>query len=61
MNLKDFNFNDLKNATMKFHLDSILGQEGFGSVFEGWIDEHGFMAAGDVWGNKHRHTIRKEA
>lgn len=44
-NLKAFSFNDLKSATRNFRPDSVLGQGGFGSVFKGWIDEHGFMAA----------------
>uniref|UniRef100_A0A0C9RG61 non-specific serine/threonine protein kinase n=1 Tax=Wollemia nobilis TaxID=56998 RepID=A0A0C9RG61_9CONI len=43
-NLKVFSFNDLKSATRNFRPDSVLGEGGFGSVFKGWIDEHGFMA-----------------
>jgi len=45
VNLKAFSFNDLKSATRNFCPDSVLGQGGFGSVFKGWIDEHGFTAA----------------
>eukprot|EP01018_Ginkgo_biloba_P009252 Gb_41574 [translate_table: standard] len=43
-NLKVFSFNDLKSATRNFRPDSVLGEGGFGCVFKGWIDEHGFMA-----------------
>ncbi|KAJ7943509.1 Protein kinase [Quillaja saponaria] len=44
-NLKSFSFNELKNATRNFRPDSLLGEGGFGYVFKGWIDEHGFTAA----------------
>ncbi|KAH9318630.1 hypothetical protein KI387_020399, partial [Taxus chinensis] len=43
-NLKVFSFNDLKSATRNFRPDSVLGEGGFGCVFKGWVDEHGFMA-----------------
>lgn len=39
--LRKFSFNDLKAATRNFRPDSLLGEGGFGSVFKGWIDEHG--------------------
>ncbi|KAF8390234.1 hypothetical protein HHK36_024759 [Tetracentron sinense] len=44
-NLKDFSFNELKNATRNFRPDSLLGEGGFGCVFKGWIDEQTFTAA----------------
>lgn len=43
-NLRAFSFSDLKAATRNFRPDSVLGEGGFGCVFKGWIDEHGFMA-----------------
>ncbi|KAJ9185222.1 hypothetical protein P3X46_004880 [Hevea brasiliensis] len=43
-NLKNFSFNELKNATRNFRPDSVLGEGGFGSVFKGWIDEHSLTA-----------------
>ncbi|CAK9161450.1 unnamed protein product, partial [Ilex paraguariensis] len=39
-NLRSFSFNDLKNATKNFRLESLLGEGGFGCVFKGWIDEN---------------------
>ncbi|WVZ03151.1 hypothetical protein V8G54_023957 [Vigna mungo] len=44
-NLKSFTFNELKNATINFWLDSFLGEGGFGCVYKGWIDEHMFTAS----------------
>ncbi|XP_059648878.1 probable serine/threonine-protein kinase PBL3 [Cornus florida] len=44
-NVKDFTFNDLKNATRNFRSDSLLGEGGFGYVFKGWIDEYTLTAA----------------
>ncbi|KAJ7540039.1 hypothetical protein O6H91_11G119400 [Diphasiastrum complanatum] len=43
-NLRVFAFNELKAATRNFRPDSKLGVGGFGSVFKGWIDEHGTAA-----------------
>ncbi|CAK9137100.1 unnamed protein product [Ilex paraguariensis] len=43
--VKDFSFNELKNATRNFRPDSLLGEGGFGYVFKGWIDEHTLTAA----------------
>ncbi|GAB2297240.1 Probable serine/threonine-protein kinase pbl3 [Dionaea muscipula] len=37
--LKDFTFNELKNATRNFRPDSLIGEGGFGHVYKGWIDE----------------------
>lgn len=42
---KAFSFNELKNATRNFRLDSLLGEGGFGCVFKGWIDEHSLTPA----------------
>ncbi|XP_008780759.2 probable serine/threonine-protein kinase PBL3 [Phoenix dactylifera] len=44
-NLKAFTFNDLKNATRNFRLDSLLGEGGFGYVYKGWIDEQSLTAS----------------
>ncbi|XP_068643498.1 probable serine/threonine-protein kinase PBL3 [Aristolochia californica] len=44
-NLKNISFNELKNATRNFRLDSLLGEGGFGYVFKGWIDEQTFAAS----------------
>ncbi|WOG86398.1 hypothetical protein DCAR_0205601 [Daucus carota subsp. sativus] len=44
-NLKSFSFNDIKLATRNFRPDSVLGEGGFGCVFEGWIDEDTLAAA----------------
>ncbi|XP_077214357.1 putative serine/threonine-protein kinase PBL3 isoform X2 [Tasmannia lanceolata] len=44
-NLKAFTFNELKNATRNFRVDSLLGEGGFGYVFKGWIDEQTLAAA----------------
>eukprot|EP01018_Ginkgo_biloba_P037714 Gb_39620 [translate_table: standard] len=44
LNLKTFSFNDLKNATLNFCPENLLGKGGFGCVFKGWIDEHEFIA-----------------
>eukprot|EP00268_Persea_americana_P046478 TRINITY_DN47946_c0_g1_i1.p1 TRINITY_DN47946_c0_g1~~TRINITY_DN47946_c0_g1_i1.p1 ORF type:complete len:420 (-),score=65.93 TRINITY_DN47946_c0_g1_i1:366-1625(-) len=43
--LKPFSFNDLKNATRNFRLESLLGEGGFGYVFKGWIDEQTLTAS----------------
>jgi hypothetical protein len=44
-NLRNFSYQDLKSATRNFRPDSLLGEGGFGSVYKGWIDEHGTTAA----------------
>lgn len=44
-NLRIFSYQDLKSATRNFRPDSLLGEGGFGSVYKGWIDEHGTTAA----------------
>ena len=38
--VKDFSFNDLKNASKNFRSESLLGEGGFGCVFKGWLDEN---------------------
>lgn len=38
-NLKSFSFVELRSATRNFRPDSVQGQDGFGAVFKGWIDE----------------------
>jgi hypothetical protein len=43
--LKTFRFNELKTATTNFRPDSILGQDGLGCVYKGWINETSFTAA----------------
>ncbi|KAM1579503.1 hypothetical protein ACFXTI_041429 [Malus domestica] len=44
-NLKNFCFNELKNATRNFRPDSVVGEGGFGCVFKGWVDENSLTAA----------------
>lgn len=44
-NLKNFIFNELKNATRSFRPDSLLGEGGFGYVYKGWIDEQSLAAS----------------
>ncbi|KAH0436465.1 hypothetical protein IEQ34_026401 [Dendrobium chrysotoxum] len=44
-NLKNFTFNELRNATRNFRLDSLLGEGGFGYVYKGWIDEQSLTAS----------------
>ncbi|XP_068638803.1 probable serine/threonine-protein kinase PBL3 [Aristolochia californica] len=44
-NLKNFSFNELRNATKNFRSDSLLGEGGFGYVFKGWIDEQTYAAS----------------
>ena len=44
ISLRSFNFAELRAATRNFRPDTLLGEGGFGSVFKGWVDEHGFMA-----------------
>ncbi|XP_004307504.1 PREDICTED: protein kinase APK1A, chloroplastic-like [Fragaria vesca subsp. vesca] len=44
-NLKSFHYNELKTATCNFRSDRLLGDDGFGSAYKGWIDEHSFAAA----------------
>lgn len=44
-NVKNFEFNYLKNATPNFCPDSMLGEGGFGCVFKGWIDGKTFAAS----------------
>lgn len=44
-NLKDFSFNELKNATRNFRPESLLGEGGFGCVYKGWIDEQTLTAS----------------
>ncbi|KAK7292223.1 hypothetical protein RIF29_07999 [Crotalaria pallida] len=36
--LKAFTFDELKNATKNFLSDRLIGQGGFGNVYQGWID-----------------------
>nr|XP_043631847.1 probable serine/threonine-protein kinase PIX13 [Erigeron canadensis] len=37
-NLKSFTFADLKMATRNFRRDAMLGEDGFGKIFKGWVD-----------------------
>ncbi|ESW04059.1 hypothetical protein PHAVU_011G064000 [Phaseolus vulgaris] len=43
-NLKSFSLTELTAATRNFRKDSVLGENGFGSVFKGWIDDHSLSA-----------------
>lgn len=43
--LKNFTFNELRNATRNFRLANLLGEGGFGYVYKGWIDEQTFSAS----------------
>lgn len=47
--LRSFTFNVLSVATRDFHPDSKLGEGGFGSVYEGWVDKNTFAVA--KWGS----------
>jgi hypothetical protein len=38
-NLRVFSFAELKNATRNFSPDAILGEGGFGRVYNGWVEE----------------------
>lgn len=38
-NLREFTFEELKAATRNFRADSILGEGGFGRVYQGWVKE----------------------
>nr|KAJ0195911.1 hypothetical protein LSAT_V11C700367100 [Lactuca sativa] len=40
--IKVFKFDDLKFATRNFRQDLLLGREGFGQVFLGWVDKNTF-------------------
>ncbi|KAI3496957.1 hypothetical protein L1887_39335 [Cichorium endivia] len=40
--LKVFEYDDLKRATRNFRQDLLLGREGFGQVFLGWVDRNTF-------------------
>lgn len=44
-NLKAFSFSELKSATNNFHLESLLGEGGFGFVYKGCIDADTLGAA----------------
>jgi serine/threonine protein kinase len=43
-NLKSFTSTELQAATRNFHVDSVLGDYGIGSVYKGWIDENSTSA-----------------
>ncbi|KAJ3676435.1 hypothetical protein LUZ60_003847 [Juncus effusus] len=38
VNLREFSFEELKNATRNFRPDTVVGEGGFGLVFKGWVD-----------------------
>lgn len=44
-NLKDFSFNEMRNATKNFRSENLIGEGGFGYVFKGWMDEHTLTAS----------------
>lgn len=37
--LRIFSFKELKAATRNFHMDTVLGEGGFGRVYKGWVHE----------------------
>jgi len=37
-NLRVFTFAELKTATRNFRLDNLLGEDGFGKVYRGWLE-----------------------
>lgn len=37
-NLREFTFQELKNATRNFKSDTLLGEGGFGKVYKGWLE-----------------------
>lgn len=43
--LKNFRFNELKNATGDFRSDHVLGGSDSGHVYKGWMDVHSLTAA----------------
>ncbi|THG01287.1 hypothetical protein TEA_028205 [Camellia sinensis var. sinensis] len=43
--VKALSFNELKNATINFRPESLLGEGGFGYVYKGWLDERTLTAA----------------
>lgn len=38
-NSKSFTFDELKNATVNFNPENMIGEGGFGVVYKGWLDE----------------------
>ncbi|KAG8651284.1 probable serine/threonine-protein kinase PBL9 isoform X2 [Manihot esculenta] len=49
-NLEKFCFSELKAATVNFSLGNLLGQGGFGLVFQGWIDKYSLTASSPEMG-----------
>ncbi|KAL7222987.1 hypothetical protein ACSBR1_024632 [Camellia fascicularis] len=45
LHVKALSFNELKNATINFCPESLLGEGGFGYVYKGWLDERTLTAA----------------
>ncbi|KAJ9160017.1 hypothetical protein P3X46_025458 [Hevea brasiliensis] len=43
--LVSFGFSELKEATSNFNQDAVLGEDGFGLVFKGWIDKDSLRPA----------------
>lgn len=37
--LRIFSFKELKAVTRNFHMDTVLGEGGFGRVYKGWVHE----------------------
>ncbi|KAM3695835.1 hypothetical protein ACJW31_07G164300 [Castanea mollissima] len=46
-NLRIFSFTELKIATKNFRPDTVLGEGGFGQVFNGWLEDKGQSKSGN--------------
>ncbi|KAK1436813.1 hypothetical protein QVD17_02597 [Tagetes erecta] len=58
-NLEEFRFDDLRKATNKFSLDSLLGEGSFGKVFLGWIDKITLALASSKQGDRVAVAVKK--
>jgi len=48
-NLREFSFQELKNATKNFKPDTLLGEGGFGKVYKGWLESKQPPKTGSGW------------